>query len=75
MAPDGLFVVVQADSGTVVKAIPIDMTRSPFGHALSDIVVAKEWLDAHPDDVVRIHVYDGDDGTCLKTIVIPGTDS
>jgi hypothetical protein len=74
-APDGLFLVIQTDSGTVLRAIPLDFTRGPAEHALEDMLPAMNWLGAHPDDVVRMHVYDGDDGICLKTIVIPGADS
>lgn len=72
-APGGIFArITTVDGWLLGERVLLD--RDVHTEGDYDVGVAVAWLDTHPEDEVRVYLYDGDSGVCLKTIVMTGAD-
>ena len=70
LAPGGLFVRVETSSDVLLDCRPMTNADAAGGLALNDRDLALSWIDAHPDEHVHIHVYDGDTGRQGATLIL-----
>jgi hypothetical protein len=67
-SPGGFYVRIVTASGHLLDEHPIGPDDAgPLG--LRDADIFDRWLAEHPGDTAYVYIYDGDTGTCVKTVV------
>lgn len=68
--------------GSLYSRIVTDTDQVLTDHALAEFCVLQQaaadsdrawaWLDEHPTGRVYLYIYDGDDGECVRTVIMDG---